>query len=70
MYERTLDGERVLVVCSFWHFNVRYRLPAGYAAAEGELLLGNYPDAGIGTLRPYEAQIWRWRKPDGSLPEE
>ena len=61
MYERTYRGERVLVVVSFWHFNQRWRLPEAHFPQGAELLLSNYPDAAMGTLRPYEAQVWRWR---------
>ncbi len=60
MYERACRGERVLVVCSFWPLESRCRLPAGYTAAEGELLRGNYPAPTPGVLRPYETQIWRF----------
>ena len=62
MYERSWKGERVLVICSFSQQTVRCRLPEGYAAADAELLLGNYAaGAEPGTLRPWEAQVWRWR---------
>ena len=60
MYARTWQGERVLVVISFWPFRLRWKLPEGFFADGMELLLGNYPDPAAGTLRPYEAQIWRW----------
>jgi len=62
MYERALEGERILVIISFRHSELRCRLPEGFSAGRGELLLGNYPEPEIGTLRPYEAQIWRWRR--------
>ena len=63
MYERTWEGERVLVICSFAHQPIRCRLPGGYAADGAELLLCNYPkNAVLGALRPYETQIWRWRR--------
>jgi oligo-1,6-glucosidase len=63
LYERERAGERILVACSFWHSAVRWPLPEGYAAERMELLLGNYPDAAVGTLRPYEAQVWRVAAP-------
>ena len=59
MYERTLKGERVLIVCSFWSFHTGYALPEGYTVERMELLLGNYPEPAVGALRPYEAQVWR-----------
>ena len=62
MYARAWKGEHILVVCSFWHSPVRYRLPEGFAPAAAELLLGNYAaDVRPGALRPYEAQVWHWR---------
>ena len=62
MYERSLAGERVLVVISFRHFDFRYQLPEGFPAEGCELLLSNYPEPQLGTLRPYEAQVWRWKQ--------
>ena len=59
MYERTLCGERIGVVISFAHHPIRCRLPESWLAEAPELLLGNYPDAVPGTLRPYEAQVWK-----------
>lgn len=64
MYERTWQGQRVLVICSFFPGDQTYKLPGGWDAAHAELLLDNYTDAGrIGALRPYEARVFRW---DGS----
>ena len=61
MYERRGEGERILVVCSFSKTALRCRLPEGYAPEGAELLLGNYPEPTPGVLRPYEAQVWRWK---------
>lgn len=62
MYERSRQGERILIVCSFSHLAQSYRLPRGYDQAGAELLLDNYPEApALGKLRPYEAQVYRWR---------
>ena len=48
-YERTLDGERLVVVCSF--SGKEENLPV---MLEGERIIGNYPDRSE-VLRPYEA---------------
>ena len=62
MYERSRQGERILIVCSFSHLAQSYRLPRGYDQAGAELRLDNYPEAPtLGKLRPYEAQVYRWR---------
>ena len=62
VYERSLDGERILVVCSFSGLDQSYRLPGGLAEDQAELLLCNYPEVGtVGTLRPYEVRVLRWK---------
>ena len=62
LYERSLGDERILVICSFSHLVQLYRLPRGYDRAGAELLLCNYAEAPtLGQLRPYEAQIYRWK---------
>ena len=48
-YERELDGERLVVVCSF--SGNEESVPV---ALDGEVLIGNYPDRAE-VLRPYEA---------------
>ena len=61
LYERALRGERILVACAFSEKPVPLRLPKGYDIASGELLLGNYPDAGDpALLRPYEVRVIRF----------
>jgi len=56
VYERELDGERMLVVCNFCDHDVAYTVPAEYANAELVAEACNYDDAPTaGTLRPYEA---------------
>ena len=46
-------------------------MPRGYKAAKGKLILDNYlseeelkagKTADAGTLRPYEVQVWKFRK--------
>ena len=59
VYAREYEGERVLVVISFAKQTHRHRLPQGFEPQTLELLLSNYPDSVPGTLRPYEAQVWR-----------
>ena len=62
MYERAYREERILVICSFSKKPVSYRLPRGYESRGAEPLLCNYRDAALGRLRPYEAQLWRWKE--------
>ncbi len=61
VYERRLDRERILVLCSFSQENQEYRLPKGYAEEEAELLLCNYPrPITAGVLHSYEVRVFRW----------
>jgi oligo-1,6-glucosidase len=75
MYERKYADsgleERILVICSFDVNERAYRMPRGYKAAKGKLILDNYlseeelkagKTADAGTLRPYEVQVWKFRK--------
>ena len=62
MYERCYEGERILVICSFSPLPQGYRLPREYEKEQAELLLCNYAEApSLGRLRPYEAQVYRWK---------
>ena len=56
-YERTLGDERLVVACSFDEGPCAL---ADLGIAGCEVLLGTYDDApSAGTLRPYEAVVWR-----------
>lgn len=65
VYERNLDGERVLVVCSFTEKCVQFKAPEGFNLADGELVLNNYrlnpvTDNSFVT-RPYEARVYYFK---------
>ena len=50
MYERFLEGESFLVICSFSRFPVKAHKPKKFAGKRGKLVLCNYPDlTGAGT---------------------
>ncbi|EKP0262569.1 alpha,alpha-phosphotrehalase [Aeromonas sobria] len=61
-YTRSANGQTLLVVSNFYGEPVEFALPAEQQAAEGRLLLGNYPDSPAQPqscmLRPYESLIW------------
>ena len=63
MYERSLDGSRILVICSFSKKKIHYSLPEGYKASDGKLLLTNY-QYGVtdGILRPYETRVYAFEQ--------
>lgn len=44
MYERSLDDESYLVICSFSRFPVKAHKPEKFSGCHGELVLCNYPD--------------------------
>ncbi len=43
MYERSLDGESYLIICSFSRLPVKAHKPSKFAGRHGELVLCNYP---------------------------
>ncbi|OXM87754.1 glycoside hydrolase family 13 protein [Paenibacillus rigui] len=65
-YVRSLDGEQMLILCSFSEHVCTIRLPEELLTGTPELLLGNY-DAESGAwgqsiaLRPYEARVYALR---------
>lgn len=65
-YTRTLDADRLLVICNFSKEAPVCELPAAVAFAGYELLIGNYTvdpaeDIRRFALRPYEARVYRLR---------
>ena len=62
LYERSWQGEQILVICSFSKTPFSFRLPRGFDRSQGELLLCNYPSPGDpAALRPYEVRVVRWK---------
>ena len=65
MYERSLDDESYLIICSFSRFGEHVRLPEKFKGKKGSLVLSNYPgrnDPGRNDskFRPYEARVYRF----------
>lgn len=65
VYERNLDGEKLLVVCSFSDKCVQFKAPEGFNLAGGELVLSNYrlnpvTDNSFVT-RPYETRVYYFK---------
>ena len=68
VYERVLDGTRLLTVNSFTQKGVRFEAPKGYDLEEGELIFRNYNktpivDNGF-VLRPYETRTYLFEDED------
>ena len=60
-YTRTLDKEKLFVICNFTEETLEYKLSQGFTGSE-EILNSNYEDchthAGSIQLRPYEAKVF------------
>ncbi|MBQ7416130.1 MAG: alpha-glucosidase [Oscillospiraceae bacterium] len=59
-YSRQMPGQKLLVLCSFADHPVSLRLPKGFDAASGKLILNNYARPCRKGLRPYETRVYLW----------
>src|SRR5262249_1744166 len=62
-YTRSGDGGKAFVICNFSADSAELMLPAGIADGKVQLMLYNYPDDDMQTLRdctlkPYEARVY------------
>ena len=63
-YERSLDGDRYLIVCSYSKQHTGLRMPKFWRKAEKELVLCNYKKNGPElSLRPYETRVYHMLNP-------
>lgn len=64
VYERVLNNEKILVICSFKENSVKFKAPAGYDLTKGELVLSNYSDNKIVNngfvTKPYEVRVYKF----------
>ena len=64
VYERVLNNEKLLIVCSFKENSVKFKAPAGYDLTKGELILSNYSDNKIVNngfvTKPYEVRVYKF----------
>ena len=60
VYSREMDGQKLLILCSFSEKCEKVRIPKGFDLSKATLILQNYPDADPKTLKPYEARVYRW----------
>lgn len=70
MYERSLDGESFLIICSFSRFPQKAHKPKKFAGRHGELVLCNYPKKPInygGILGPIEQGLSEFELKKGYL---
>ena len=59
-YSRSMEGQKMLVICSYSGKNVTFRAPKGFDLASGKLALANYPAGRQNTLRPWECRVYLW----------
>ncbi|MFD6438372.1 alpha-glucosidase [Peribacillus sp. NPDC060186] len=62
-YTRTLDEEKLLVLCNFKDYEASYSIPEELDAMSATLLIGNYEQLPIGEisvkpLRPFECRVY------------
>ena len=60
VYSREMEGERILVMCSFSVESIKLRIPDRFDLKTAELMLCNY-EGESDMLRPYEARVYRWK---------
>lgn len=65
VYERTLNGKRLLVICNFNSKVEKFELPREYSCKSGKLLICNYETADYEkemAVRPYEARVYLYEE--------
>lgn len=60
VYVREMEGQKILVVCSFSEEPVRMKVPKTCDLRRAKLVLHNYKGIADGMLRPYEARVYLW----------
>jgi len=62
VYERSYEGKRMLVICSFTDKPVGFWAPEGFDLTKGQAVLCNYKDNPVHgngfTTRPYETRVY------------
>ena len=61
-YSRGMEGQKLLVVCSFTDKTCKMRIPRGFDITTAKLVLQNYPDTNASMLHPYETRVYLWNK--------
>ena len=63
VYTRTLDNEKLLVICNFTEEIRKMELPEEFKGREGSVMISNYgdirPEEEL-TLRAYEAVVFKF----------
>ena len=61
-YSRTMEGQKILVVCSFTKDETHLFAPKGFDLSKAKLVLQNYENAAGDTLAPYECRVYLWEE--------
>ncbi len=62
VYSRTMEGQKLLVLCSFADKETKLRLPEGFKLRGAKLMLQNYKNSKPGVLQPYECRVYLWNE--------
>ncbi len=62
VYSRTMEGQKLLVLCSFAGKETKLRLPEGFKLRGAKLMLQNYKNSKPGVLQPYECRVYLWNE--------
>ena len=62
VYSRKMDGQKLLVVCSFCKEKTIFRAPRGFDMSKAELVLCNYETTRKAVLQPYETRVYLWNE--------
>lgn len=60
-YTRSLEGEKMLVVCNFSKENCEFEVPPGYDLEKATVLITNSSLQKGHILSPYQATVWYWK---------
>lgn len=59
VYSREMEGQKLLVICSYCDKPTAVKVPKGFDLSAGKLVLQNYP-AIENDLQPYESRVYLW----------
>ena len=56
-----MEGQKLLVICSFSNRRQKLRIPGGFDLQKGKLILANYKKQ-EGELKPWECRVYLWEE--------
>ena len=61
-YSRQMQGQKLLVVCSFSSREVNFKMPKGFDPGCAKLVLQNYAEIRENVWKPYESRVYLWEQ--------